>query len=210
MRTRNLVFSSLVAVALVLVSAFTNCSSQKENAVDQALNSSSTGTGTDAGTVDTGDSAIPAGAIMPMAIASCPTGWIAADGSEQLRSAFTKLFAALGTTYGAGDGSTTFKLPDYRGYFLRGANSGSGADPEAASRTDRGDGTGGDVVGSKQTDQYRSHNHYIAGGILYTGGGGGSTVSGGQVGAAYTEPNGGTETRPKNISVLYCISTGGQ
>lgn len=57
----------------------------------------------------------PAGAIMPYAGAAAPTGWLLADGSEVSRSTYSDLFDVCGTTYGAGDGSTTFNLPDLQG-----------------------------------------------------------------------------------------------
>lgn len=219
-------FSSFTVLALLF--AFNNCSSQGRNGVDKALSATNSSTGTptpDPTPTPTpspspsptpastgGVSEIPAGAIMPMATSSCPVGWLAADGSMPLRSVYTNLFNAIGTIYGPGDGSTTFTLPDYRGYFLRGFSGGSGNDPEASTRTARGDGTGGDVVGSKQADQLKSHKHFIPQGQMYgSNAGGGDTVGGAsRVGQGWTDDAGGFETRPKNISVLYCISTGGQ
>ncbi len=59
--------------------------------------------------------AIPAGTITAYAAAEAPTGWLIADGSEVSRTAHPALFAAVGTRYGAGNGSTTFNLPDLRG-----------------------------------------------------------------------------------------------
>jgi microcystin-dependent protein len=54
-----------------------------------------------------------------------------------------------------------FAVPDYRGYFLRGRDAGAGIDPDAASRTDRGDGTTGDQTGTKQQDEFKSHTHTV-------------------------------------------------
>lgn len=147
-----------------------------------------------------------------MASQACPNGWIAADGKTVTRAIYVHLFNAIGTSYGAGNGTTTFTLPDYRGYFLRGADLGASRDPDVGSRSDRGDGSVGDKVGTKQADALRAHNHFIAGGIMYgPNAGGGDTVGGAsRVGQGWTENSGGNETRPANISVLYCISTGGQ
>ena len=64
---------------------------------------------------------VPAGAVMPYAGSSAPTGWLLADGSAVSRTTFTALFTAIGTTYGAGDGSTSFNLPDLRSKFPVGA-----------------------------------------------------------------------------------------
>lgn len=59
--------------------------------------------------------ALPAGAIMPYAGAAEPAGWLFCDGRAVSRTTYADLFAAIGTTYGAGDGSTTFNLPNLKG-----------------------------------------------------------------------------------------------
>jgi microcystin-dependent protein len=65
------------------------------------------------GASDAGDG-VPLGAILPLAHNSTlPTGYLLCDGSAVSRTLFSDLFSAIGTTYGAGDGSTTFNLPDY-------------------------------------------------------------------------------------------------
>ncbi|MPZ68804.1 MAG: hypothetical protein GEU71_04670 [Actinobacteria bacterium] len=70
---------------------------------------------------------IPAGLIAPTAADSVPTGWLFCDGDEVSRETYASLFAAIGTTYGVGDGSTTFALPDLGGRFPLGkADSGTG------------------------------------------------------------------------------------
>jgi microcystin-dependent protein len=74
--------------------------------------------------VDTAQTtAAPPGAIMAFAASSAPTGWLVCDGSAVSRTSYAALFAVLSTTWGAGDGSTTFNLPDLRGQFLRGYDS---------------------------------------------------------------------------------------
>jgi hypothetical protein len=78
-----------------------------------------------------GDS--PVGAISFFAMCTAPTGWLVADGSCVSRSTYSGLFAAVGTTYGAGNGTTTFQLPDLRGRFVRGwNNAATGIDPSRA------------------------------------------------------------------------------
>lgn len=57
-----------------------------------------------------------------------PAGYLIEDGAEVGRVAYATLFAAIGTTYGAGDGATTFNLPDSRGEFWRGLDMGRGVD----------------------------------------------------------------------------------
>jgi phage-related tail fiber protein len=57
-----------------------------------------------------------------------PVGWLKANGAAVSRTAYAKLFTVIGTTFGAGNGSTTFNLPDLRGEFLRGWDDGRGVD----------------------------------------------------------------------------------
>ena len=116
----------------------------------------------------------------------------------------------IGTNYGAGDGSTTFNVPDYRGRFLRGVDGGSNRDPEAGSRTNMATGVVvGGIVGSVQNDQFASHTHAYAN--RGDAGGVGTTVVAGfhgnnyGTGAEGTGPAGGTETRPKNAYVNFII-----
>jgi microcystin-dependent protein len=60
------------------------------------------------------DAGSPVGLLAPFAGASAPSGWLLCDGSAVSRTTYAPLFAVIGTTYGAGDGSTTFNLPDMR------------------------------------------------------------------------------------------------
>lgn len=55
----------------------------------------------------------PVGALMPFAGNTAPSGWLKCDGSAVSRTTYANLFAVIGTTYGAGDGSTTFNVPNY-------------------------------------------------------------------------------------------------
>lgn len=77
--------------------------------------------------------AFPTGSVIPYAGASAPSatlsgvaGWLLADGSAVSRTTYATLFAVVGTTYGAGDGSTTFNVPDLRGRMPMGAGTGTG------------------------------------------------------------------------------------
>jgi microcystin-dependent protein len=65
----------------------------------------------------------PVGIMVPNAVGSVPTGFLLCDGTAVSRSTYSALFAAVGTTYGTGDGSTTFNLPDMRGYLPVGLKS---------------------------------------------------------------------------------------
>lgn len=66
-------------------------------------------------------SPIPVGTVLPFTGNTEPEGFLFAEGQEVLRNAYPNLFAIIGTTYGAGDGATTFNLPDYREMVLVGA-----------------------------------------------------------------------------------------
>jgi microcystin-dependent protein len=174
---------------------------------------------------------IGVGSIVAWATSNIPAGWLECTGAAISRSTYSSLYAAIGTTYGVGDGSTTFNLPDYRGYFLRGQDGGAASDPNAATRTDRGDGTTGDNVGTKQGSDYLSHTHtgttssdgahthsYTAPDSAAGGDGGASVIDAST--SATTSSNGahthtfttaasptsgGSETRPKNINVKWII-----
>jgi len=89
---------------------------------------------------------VPTGAMLPFAGASPPSGWLTCNGSAVGRNAYASLFATIGTNWGAGDGSTTFNLPDFRGYAWRGLDQGAGVDPSR-------------VLGSAQADALQDHAH---------------------------------------------------
>jgi len=150
---------------------------------------------------------VPTATVMAWTTSTVPTGYLAANGASVSRTTYSDLFAVIGTEYGNVDGST-FNLPDYRGEFLRGWDNSAGNDPDSASRTDRGDGTTGDNVGTKQPDQFKSHSHNVSG---KTSTGGVDTArDGGSLPEDYNFPTsseGGNETRSRNIYVQYIIKT---
>lgn len=94
------------------------------------------------------ESLVPVGVVQDFAGSSAPTGWLLCDGSAISRTTYAKLFAVVSTTYGAGDGSTTFNLPDAQGRMTIGAGSGSGLTARSL----------GDTGGS-ETDSIPAHNH---------------------------------------------------
>lgn len=67
---------------------------------------------------------VPVGSLlwMPLPLSATPTGYLPADGRSVSRTTYAALFAKYGVTFGAGDGSTTFTLPDLRGRFVLGAS----------------------------------------------------------------------------------------
>lgn len=157
----------------------------------------------------------PAGTVIQYAGTTAPAGFLACDGTAVSRTTYATLFSAIGTTYGTGNGSTTFNLPDLRGLFVRGAGA-HGTMTKAA-----GGAFDGGSVGSTSNDSFQEHVHEQK---AYTsaGGGGisnafnGSTVY--QVAPANASPtdvsktdgtNGtprtGNETKPASMSLLYCI-----
>lgn len=79
---------------------------------------------------------LPPGTVMAYAGSTAPTGWLLCNGQAVSRSTYANLFAAVSTTYGNGDGSSTFNLPDTKGRTVVGV--GSGADLTARSLNDRG------------------------------------------------------------------------
>lgn len=156
----------------------------------------------------------PPGAVIAYMGTNAPNGWLLCDGSAISRTQYAALFAVLGTASGVGDGSTTFNLPDCRGLFLRGVNgtrSDAYADPGDARASISGGNTN-NTVGSYQLDQFKSHTHTGSREIGYAQGYNGSGIHGsewtadtGRADGFVTDPNGGSETRPKNVYVNYII-----
>jgi phage-related tail fiber protein len=71
---------------------------------------------------------LPSGSVIYVAMNTAPTGFLKANGAAVSRTTYAALFAAIGTTFGAGNGSTTFNVPDIRGEFMRGWDDGRGID----------------------------------------------------------------------------------
>jgi microcystin-dependent protein len=164
------------------------------------------------------------GEVSFYAMATPPAGKLKANGAAVSRTTYANLFARIGTTHGAGDGSTTFNLPDMRGYFPRGWDDGRGIDS-------------GRALGSTQAYQNASHTHtgtaVAAGAHNHTADlpreklpinnttDGGNAVLGDAIqdglqslttntAPAHTHTltiaaSGGNETRPYNIALLACI-----
>ncbi|MBF0353539.1 MAG: tail fiber protein [SAR324 cluster bacterium] len=183
-----------------------------------------------AGKINATELALPVGMIVPSAVSDYittpPAGWLYCNGQAVSRTIYATLFSAIGTTYGSGDSITTFNLPDYRGYFLRGSDDSRGIDS-------------GRTLGSTQADELKSttvnysHSHNITSTphteFTYMATNVGSHVGGNLVnitadfgyssgGGGYTDNllltttdnmsvniGSGTDTRPKNMSVIYLI-----
>ena len=151
------------------------------------------------------------GLILPFAYdtsGSPPTGFLECKGAAVSRSTYSDLFAVIGTTWGAGDGSSTFNLPDLQGAFS--INSRNKVGPS---------------VGSFQEDRFQGHGHNIRGDesgsganpkLFNSAGGDNSGVIDiqeamppGDSGYFEHDSNGtprhGSDTRPYNAGVMYCI-----
>ena len=172
---------------------------------------------------------VPTGAIMPFAMNTVPTGWLAANGNEYSKTGiYAVLFSVIATTYGetngsGGTGTTHFRVPDLCGYFVRGSG------------TNR-DGTASGTFGQKQADAVGPHTHLGTTGndspdhtheytqlvmtaaandvpngsqkkftATATTSGGASTRHQHPFTTSSQNPTSTTETRPDNIALLYCI-----
>lgn len=105
---------------------------------------------------------IPVGSIMPFAgpKENIPEGWKLCDGSLLSRTENTALYSAIGTAWGAGNGTTTFHIPDLRSMFLRGVDHGRALDPDRGDRGPmRAGGNTNDKVGSFQYHRLAAHKH---------------------------------------------------
>lgn len=158
-----------------------------------------------------GDEDVATGDLKFWPSETIPAGWLVRDGRALSRVAYAQLFAVLGTRYGAGDGATTFNIPDDRAEFIRGADMGRGVDV-------------GRVVGSLQGHAIENHVHFVANGaadglrtwdmtdmgninrkagmISHTNSGGGGLVGATSDVAGATAAN---ETRPRNRAYVPLI-----
>lgn len=149
------------------------------------------------------------GSMIMYAGSTAPAGWFLCNGAAVSRATYASLFAVIGTSFGIGDGSTTFNVPDMRGEFPRGYDDGRGVDPSR-------------VFGSTQADQFQGHVHgppsgstaiitYFSGSSsanLTTGGGNENYAT--AVGPPITDgtngtPRTGLETRPVNVAINFII-----
>lgn len=175
---------------------------------------------------------IPTGAIMPCALSTEPSGWLFCAGQAVSRATYSALFSAIGTTYGAGDGSTTFNLPDLRGRVAVGRDD---MNASAANRmTSGGSGITGTSLGASggtethtlTTAQLAAHNHgvtdpghahtlgFLQGGGNFSGGGNpfvGSNQNTGSATTGITTQNNGSGSAHQNtqpsLILNYIIKT---
>ena len=163
---------------------------------------------------------VPAGTVIAYASSTVPTGFLECNGANVSRSTFAQLYSAIGNTWGSGDGSSTFGLPDLRGEFIRGWDNSRGVD-------------GSRSFATTQSSQNQQHNHSISDpshshnmrGLALSGGSGSVAItlgSGQSYQIGYSDiissrtsgtastgisinNQGGSESRPRNVSLMYII-----
>ena len=147
-----------------------------------------------------GGCAFPAGMVAAFFAWDAPDGWLKCDGSMVDRYIYPELYQALGETLNGPEevGGDFFRIPDLRGEFVRGWDDGRGVDA-------------GRDVGSFQGQELMSHDHVYGGAVVLAAVG--DVISGRSVvstsgGGLSSGKCGGGETRPRNVVLLYCISTG--
>jgi len=165
-----------------------------------------------------GNAAVPSGAVLPFAYnvnsGTVPTGWLLCDGSIYNVSAYPTLGALLANTYGGSSG--TFAVPNLSGLFIRG----SGTQTLPNTITYSSGSIGSFSLGGGQYDAFQGHYHTISSNAAHyqpTGTSAGSgannlvsaTISVGSptLDGANGTPRYGTETRPVNLAMVYCIKT---
>ena len=146
---------------------------------------------------------IPSGAVQYFAMNTAPSGWLKANGQAVSRTTYASLFSAIGTTFGSGDGSTTFNVPDLRGEFLRGWDDSRGIDSgrvfgswqaQNTNKTTIEMSTGPNGSGSiTAPDETGTNSGWITSG----------RNDGGSRAIRVRMDN--TETRPRNFALLACI-----
>jgi microcystin-dependent protein len=158
-----------------------------------------------AATAITGTS-VPSGAVLPFAYnvtsGIVPAGWLLCDGSVYTTSVYPTLGALLGNTYGGSTG--TFAVPNLSGLFIRGAGT----------QTSGGVTYSAGTIGTIQADNFQGHEHTYAGTqsvASYAGGTGlgltglSKTTTSEITDGTNGTPRYGTETRPVNLAMVYCI-----
>lgn len=125
-----------------------------------------------------------------------PANYLICEGAAISRTNYANLFSVIGTIWGAGDGSTTFNIPDFRGLFPRGLDGGRGID------------SGRTLNNNWQDHSIQSHNHVVGGQQETLAGGGALRYSlvnpPGQISFS-SGFAGSSETRPKNLAVYFLI-----
>ncbi|MDD3436050.1 MAG: phage tail protein, partial [Candidatus Gastranaerophilales bacterium] len=168
-------------------------------------------------TASSAPGSVPVGTVVAYVGSIAPSGWLLCNGAEISRSGpYANLFALIGVAYGTGNGTTTFNIPDLRGYFIRGLDSRANASAIDKYFTENASAR---PLGSPQADAVIEHIHktIVTGqGGLTTASSGNDFTSDGPVNIPIDTGNpldptntaiviSKTETRPKNIAMNYII-----
>jgi len=158
------------------------------------------------------------GEVAFFACSTPPSGWLKANGAAVSRTTYAALFAAIGTTFGAGDGRTTFNLPDLRGEFLRCLDDGRNIDRGRRLGTAQGDSIR-NIIGKLDGSAMGSGNQVLEGKMIASGaigttyqqrqwsgdqGGWGEQSVSFDFDASRVVPT-ANENRPRNVALLACI-----
>lgn len=152
-----------------------------------------------------------AGEMAFFARQTAPTGWLKANGALVSRTTYARLFERIGTSFGGGDGSTTFALPDLRGEFPRGWDDGRGVDTgrvfgtaQIATRVYRNNGQVGVGFGNGMLDLDEQISANFDGSVESLDFAG-QNRNAGTIASGLTGRVSGVRVRPRNIALLACI-----
>lgn len=138
------------------------------------------------------------GEIKSFAFPAVPTGYLVCNGQAVSRTTYSDLFAAIGVTFGPGNGSTTFNVPDLRGQFLRGFSNGGAIDGSRPFGTTQAATTIGDHVTLFGSNEIRVP-------IGNPDSGSGSSVTHGTAAGSVNSSQQTYSIRPDNVAVLFAI-----